>query len=78
MSETIPPVPVMCECGNQIYEEVYFQGIVLVHAGGGLLRDLRGNCAQCGKKFWWSIKDQQISRAIVERKRSDPGGGHGE
>jgi hypothetical protein len=68
MTDTVPPVPILCACGNQIGEEVSVQGIMLIHAGGGLWHELRGNCVQCAVPFYWSIKDKQISRAIIARK----------
>jgi uncharacterized Zn finger protein len=64
----------MCTCGTQICEEVYIEGIVLIHAGGGLWRELRGNCAQCGAVFHWSIRDKQLQRVIISRKKLSPGG----
>ncbi|MGA2504217.1 MAG: hypothetical protein ABSG01_09025 [Anaerolineales bacterium] len=75
MTDTIPPVPIMCVCGNQIYEEVYVEGHVLVHAGGGLWHELRGHCCQCGAPFNWSVKSRQIQRAIVARKKIIPAEG---
>lgn len=72
MTDIVPPVPIMCVCSSQIGEEIYVQGIVLIHAGGGLWRELRGHCAQCGEPFYWSIGDKQISKAIVARKRINP------
>ena len=69
MNASIPPVPIVCACDNQIGEEVYIQGIVLIHAGGGLWRELHGNCVQCGQAFHWSVKGKQIQRMIVSRKQ---------
>jgi uncharacterized cysteine cluster protein YcgN (CxxCxxCC family) len=74
MSETVPPVAIVCECGNQIYEEVYMEGNLLAHAGGGLWRTICGHCVQCGKAFKYSISDQQISRAVIACKQLNPRG----
>jgi hypothetical protein len=70
MNDTVPPVPIICACGNQICEEVYIEGIVLIHAGGGLWRALSGNCAQCGKAFLWSFKNKQLQQVIMRKKIS--------
>jgi hypothetical protein len=74
MSREAAPVPIMCKCGNQIFEEVSIQGIVLAHAGGGVWRSLHGNCAQCGATFNYSISDQQIRKAIITCKQLNPRG----
>jgi hypothetical protein len=71
MTDTIPPVPLMCVCGNQIGEEVYIQGNMVIHAGGGLWYDLRGCCANCGEPFYWSVKGQAIVRTIFSHKKTD-------
>jgi hypothetical protein len=69
--EVIPPVPILCACGVQICEEIYVQGIVLLHAGGGLWHELHGVCAQCGAAFHWSIKNAQLQQ-VVQREQISP------
>lgn len=76
MSETVPPIPILCACGQQICEEVYIQGIVLLHAGGGLWYEMRGNCAKCGEPFYWSVKSELIQQ-VVRRKKITPAEGDG-
>jgi hypothetical protein len=73
MSTLTPPVPIMCECGNQIYELVRVDGIPLAHAGGGYCRTLRGTCKRCGRTYSYSVSDQQISRAVIACKQLNPG-----
>lgn len=74
MTDTISPVPIVCKCGNQIGEEIYVQGIVLVHAGGGLWHDLSGHCAQCSNPFYWSTKGTLIQRALINHSVRAGGG----
>jgi hypothetical protein len=63
----LQPVPIACPaCGSLIGEEISVQGIVLIHAGGGLWRELRGYCAQCGKLFYWTASDKQLQQLIVD------------
>ena len=78
MSANPPPVPVNCPgCGNQIGEEVdiHVRGIVLFHAGGGLWRDLRGHCAQCGLTFYWSASDKLLQQLTMVTDPPDDTGG---
>lgn len=57
--------PVNCQnCQNQLGEIVNVKGIDMLHAGGGLWRDMRGYCAQCGKPFYWATSDRQFSDVI--------------
>ena len=57
--------PVTCPtCGNVIGEEVTDGGMTLIHAGGGVWRELRGWCAQCGGTFFWSASDRQLSELL--------------
>ena len=72
MTDTVPPVAIRCVCGNLIGEEVYVEGNVVMHVGGGMWHDLRGCCAQCGEPFYWSVKGRQIQRAIVAHKKIRP------
>ena len=68
---TVPPVPIRCNCGNQICQEVYIEGVVLLHAGGGLWHELRGNCARCGEPFFWSAKSDQIHQVVRRKKLTE-------
>ena len=67
---TIPtnaPEPITCPaCGNLITEQVTIKGITFVHAGGGVWRELRGWCAQCGTPFYWTTSDNQIQTLMAE------------
>ena len=77
MNMDLMPLPVKCPgCGTQIGKEIIVQGIVLVHAGGGIWRELRGYCVQCGKPFYWSVKDKQMQTVIkgmsISRKKISP------
>lgn len=79
MSTKAPPVPVHClQCSNQIGEEINV-GVVLLHAGGGLWRELRGYCTQCGKPFYWTASDNQmeviikVARVGIQSKTQERG-----
>ena len=61
-----------CACGNPIGKEVIIHGIVLFHAGGGIWRELHGNCVQCGEKFHWSLRDKQLQQVIMRKKIYHP------
>ena len=64
---TSAPEPVTCpNCGNQVAELVTIKGLPFVHAGGGVWRELRGWCAQCGKPFYWVANDNQIQTLMAE------------
>jgi hypothetical protein len=69
VTDSIQPVPIRCKCGNQIAVDVYIEGNVLVHAGGGLWYVMRGYCDKCGESFNLSIKERQIQRAIITRSK---------
>jgi len=57
--------PVTCPtCGNEIGEEITKDQVTLIHAGGGMWRELRGWCAQCGCTFFWSSSDKQLGRLL--------------
>jgi hypothetical protein len=60
--------PVNCECGNVLGEEVEQDGIILFHCGGTVNWEQRGECAQCGRRFAWSVKSD-IIHLHIERAR---------
>ena len=63
-TSTSPPSPIKCKCGSVIGEVIVISGQELFHSGGGVFRDVRGWCAQCGNQFYWSVTDKQLQAII--------------
>ena len=56
---------VLCTaCEHELGEMVIVAGMRLFHAGGVVIREIRGWCAQCGQPFYWVASDNQIQVII--------------
>jgi hypothetical protein len=42
----------------------------MLHLGGGIFREVRGWCTQCGEPFSWSIEDKQLQIVLKRFQES--------
>jgi len=60
------------KCGNEIGREYYIDDIIFLDCGGAIVRQMQGNCKQCGSAFVFATSDLRLERLIkrvLERKK---------
>jgi hypothetical protein len=62
------PETIKCRCGNVIGEVIRVSGLELLHSGGGVFREVHGNCVQCGYGIHWTFADKKL-QAIIKSIR---------
>lgn len=51
-------------CAALIGETVDVEGLILLHIGAMLVREMQALCLQCGRTFYWSVSTKSINKVV--------------
>lgn len=53
-----------CQCGNLLGMIKLIDGLEVLYIGNVIVRSISGNCAKCGREYYYSLNGKLLERLI--------------